>query len=65
MVFLIENHTPKNENYGQKTQKAFFEKVVILKSEVNFYFVTQHTKGAAGWNQQMSSTHTAARTLSG
>ncbi len=43
MVFLIENHTPINENYGQTKQRAFFEKMVTLKGEVNSYFVTQHT----------------------
>jgi hypothetical protein len=25
MVFLIENHSPENENVGQKKQRAFFE----------------------------------------
>jgi len=24
MVFLIENHTSKNENFGQKKEQAFF-----------------------------------------
>ncbi len=38
MVFLIENHTSKNENYGQKKEQAFF----LTKTAADQFWGCQH-----------------------